>query len=173
MFIITRVKKTSKNGFLRAGELARLTGVSTDTLRHYERKGLLQPRRSLNGYRAYSHHAVDRVMLIRNALAIGFGLDELARILKIRESGGAPCRQVRAMFAAKLNDLETLLDEMIARRDELRRLLKDWDQRLESADPGKPVRLLESLATANFGGGSGRQSVKSLLPKRKPQKEKK
>lgn len=167
------MKKTSKNGPLRVGELARLTGVSTDTLRHYERKGLLQPRRSLNGYRAYPYHTVDRVMLIRNALAIGFGLDELANILKIRDAGGAPCRQVRAMFAAKLNDLEILLDEMTAMRNELRLLLKNWDRHLESTDPGKQARLLESLATADFSGYSGHQSAKSLLTKRKPQKEKK
>jgi DNA-binding transcriptional MerR regulator len=165
-------KKASNNGSLRAGELARLTGVSTDTLRHYERKGLLKSRRSLNGYRAYPPHAVERVLLIRNALAIGFGLDELARILKIRDAGGTPCRHVRAIFAAKLKNLEILLDEMTAKRDELYRILKDWDGFLESADPSKPARLLESLATANFCIRSGHQTLKSLSRKSKPQKEK-
>jgi len=54
----------------------------------------------------------------------------------------------------------------------LYRILKDWVGFLESADPDKPARLLESLATANFGIRSGQQTVKSLLRKRKPQKEK-
>jgi len=85
-FTMTRVKKTSKNGSLRAGEVARLTGGGADTLRHYERKGLLLPRRSSNDYRAYPYHALERVILIRNALAVGFGLDELAHILKIRDA---------------------------------------------------------------------------------------
>ena len=167
------MRNALKNGSLRAGELARITGVSTDTLRHYERKGLLQPGRASNGYRTYSYQAVDRVMLIRNALAIGFGLDELVSILKIRDAGGAPCRQVRAMVAAKLDDLETLLREMTTMRDELRKLLKNWDQRLESFDSNKPARLLESLAAVCFGSGLKRRSVKPLLPKPKPQKEKK
>jgi DNA-binding transcriptional MerR regulator len=171
-FIIGGVKKKeSRNDSLRAGELARISGVSTDTLRHYERKGLLTSRRSPNGYRAYPHYAVDRVMLIRNALAIGFGLDELARILKIRDAGGAPCRQVRSMVMTKLRDLERLLCEMTVMRDELRRLLKDWDRQLESVDCDEPARLLESLATANFNPGQSRRLVKSSLPKRKTQKE--
>jgi DNA-binding transcriptional MerR regulator len=164
-------KKGSRNGLLRIGELARIFGVSADTLRHYERKGLLTSHRSSNGYRAYPHQAVDRVMLIRNALAIGFGLDELARILKIRDAGGAPCRQVRSMVMAKLGDLETLLCEMTAMRDELLRLLKDWDRQLESVDSDEPARLLESLATTDFNRGQSLRLVKSSLPKRKPQKE--
>jgi hypothetical protein len=56
---------------LRSGELARLSGVSADTLRHYERKGLLKSRRASNGYREYQRRAVERMRLIRNALAIG------------------------------------------------------------------------------------------------------
>lgn len=111
-------------------------------------------------------------MLIRNALAIGFGLDELSRILKIRDNGGAPCRQVRAMFAAKLNDLEILLDEMTAMRNELVVLLQDWDKVLESADSGIPSRLLESLATSDHRRRPGHHSIKALSPKRKPQENK-
>src|SRR5262249_35903045 len=84
-------EEPSSKELLRAGELARLTGVSADTLRHYERKGLLKPRRAPNGYREYSPHAIERVRLIRSALAIGLKLDELAHILKTREAGGAPC----------------------------------------------------------------------------------
>ena len=60
-----------------AGELAHRVGVSTDTLRHYERKGVLpRPRRGANGYRMYPASAVDRVTLIRRALAVGFTLDD-------------------------------------------------------------------------------------------------
>ncbi len=59
----------SKKAYVRAGELARATGVSTDTLRHYERKGVLgRPRRSANGYREYPPEALERVLLVRRAL---------------------------------------------------------------------------------------------------------
>jgi len=72
--------------------LAKLVGISTDTLRLYERKGLLRsPMRTDNGYRCYSPDCIVRLRLIRAALSIGFTLDELAKILKIRDAGGAPC----------------------------------------------------------------------------------
>jgi len=162
-----------KNESYRPGQLASMTGVSADTLRHYERKGLLKSRRSPNGYREYPYHSVKRVKLIRNALAIGFGLDDLAQILKIRDAGGAPCRKVHAMATAKLEELETLLLEITKLRDDLRGLLKDWNRRLESADNNEPAELLESLSIEKFGGGQTRLPVNSLLRKRKMGKEKK
>lgn len=157
-------KKTPSNGEqceggpLRSGELARVSGVSADTLRHYERKGLLKPRRAPNGYREYPRHAVERVRLIRAALAIGFKLDDLERVFKIRDAGGAPCRQVRELAAAKLVEIEALVRDLTVMRDEMRELLKDWDLRLDSAPPDEPARLLETLA------GIGLANVRALAP---------
>ncbi len=137
----------TKKEFLRAGELAKAAGVSTDTLRHYERKGVLAaPRRSPNGYRQYPAEALERVRLVRRALTIGFTLDELARILKVRDRGGAPCSEVRALAAARLSDVETHLSELISVRDELHALLKDWDARLADRAAGERASLLETLA---------------------------
>ena len=134
---------------MRSGEMARDAGVSTDTLRHYERKGLIAPpRRSQNGYREYSAQSLDRVRLVRRALAVGFTLDELTRILGVRDKGGAPCRQVRNLAAQKLETLEAQIEEMGALRDEMRGLLSEWDSLLESATPGQPVRLLERIASS-------------------------
>src|SRR5262245_6914269 len=114
--------------YLRAGELSQLAEVSTDTLRHYERKGLLAaPRRSVNGYREYPMSALGRVRLIRRALEIGFTLDELSRVLNVRDRGGVPCRQVRALAGEKLREVETRLAELVELRNELRKLLIDWD----------------------------------------------
>lgn len=77
--------KLLSNGFWRVGELAKAAGISTDTLRHYERKGVLpRPRRSRNGYREYPKEALERVGMIRQALAVGFTLDELSAVFKIR-----------------------------------------------------------------------------------------
>ncbi|HKQ51050.1 MAG TPA: MerR family DNA-binding protein, partial [Pyrinomonadaceae bacterium] len=98
-------------------------------------------------YRAYGPDAVERVRLVRRALAVGFTLDELARILKERATGRAPCKKVRALAAAKLTLVEERLAEMKTVRDELRATLKDWDQRLARAQAGVPARLLETLAT--------------------------
>lgn len=128
---------------LRPGRLARLAGVSTDTLRHYERKGLLTPRRSSNGYREYGPAALARVRLVRQWLSMGFTLDELARIVQIRERGGAPCRQVRALAAEKLKSTEAQIHDLSKLRDHLRTLLGDWDARLALTPKGEPARLLD------------------------------
>jgi DNA-binding transcriptional MerR regulator len=131
---------------LLSGDLARLSGVSSDTLRHYERIGVLpRPPRTEAGYRRYPPSAVDRVRLIRRALAIGFSLDELRRILQVRDRGGAPCRNVRALAASKLEQTEQRIAELEALRDQLRAVLADWDSRLDGAPDGQPARLLESL----------------------------
>ena len=123
-----------------------MAGVSTDTLRHYERKGLLPaPRRSRNGYRQYGADSLDRVRLIRRALSIGFRIDELAVILKERDRGGAPCRKVRALAEAKLDEVETRLREMESVRDDLRAVLSDWDARLGKSTATERAGLLEAL----------------------------
>ncbi|MEK6301395.1 MAG: heavy metal-responsive transcriptional regulator [Acidobacteriota bacterium] len=138
---------TNSKAYLRSGELAAQAGVSTDTLRHYERKGLIrEPRRSPNGYREYSLQSLERLQLVRRALAVGFTLDELARVLRVRDKGGAPCRQVRELAAVKLNAVEAQIKQMSALRDELRGLLSEWDSLLDASTTGQPVHLLERLA---------------------------
>jgi DNA-binding transcriptional MerR regulator len=147
------VAMTAKTN-LRSGELARLAGVSTDTLRHYERKGVLgAPRRSRNGYREYGAEALDRVLLVRRALLVGFTLDELARILKQRDGGRAPCREVRQLAASKLAEIEERLKEMGGVRDELRATIKDWDAKLNQTADGNQARLLEALAKNKQSAG--------------------
>lgn len=134
---------------LRSGALARLAGVSPDTLHHYERKGLLaRPPRSSNRYRLYPVEALARVRLIRAALAIGFTLDDLAGILKARDHGGAPCRHVRDLAATKLVDLQARIRSLEVLRDLLARTLRDWDRRIKKASPGRRAGLLEHFANA-------------------------
>ena len=133
---------------LRSGDVARRAGVSADTLRHYERRGLLgKPRRLANGYRAYPPEALDRVLLIQRALAVGFTLDELADLLRDRDRGQPPCRKVRLLAEGKLRDVDRQLEELAEFRKALRGILRDWDARLTSADGKAPARLLESLAS--------------------------
>ena len=152
---------------LRSGELARLAGVSTDTLRHYERKGVLaRPRRGANGYRQYPPGALDRVRLVRRALAVGFTLDELARVLSARDRGAAPCKEVRELAAAKLSEVEERLGQLIELRDELRATLNEWDGRMATTPDGGRAGLLESLA-AKDGRGKARAGRPELRRKRR------
>ena len=133
-------------GPLRSAQLARLAGVSPDTLRHYEIKGLLPPpRRSANGYREYPPEACARVRLVRRALALGFTLDELARIVKVRDEGGSPCTVVRALAAEKLGAIEGRLAELQDARDRLRDVLERWDTLLAGTPQGRRAALLEAL----------------------------
>lgn len=151
-FIITNVNRKSKDyptKIYRSAQLARLAGISTDTLRFYERKGLLpKPPRSKNNYRQYPLSALSRVQLIRSALCIGFTTGELAFILKERDLGGAPCTKVRRLAQHKLEELTKEIRHLISERERLQQILQDWDHRLQS-NPNRPARLLESLGSAS------------------------
>jgi DNA-binding transcriptional MerR regulator len=131
---------------MHSGELARLTGVSTDTLRHYERLGLLaRPGRTAANYRSYSPSAQRRVELIQRALGLGFSLSELKAILAVRDAGGAPCPQVRRLLNSKIGLVNEQIQSLILLQTELKRLAEDWDKRLRDTKAGQPARLLESV----------------------------
>lgn len=131
---------------LRSSQLARMAGVSADTLRHYEAKGLLPPaRRSPNGYREYPPEACARVRLVRRAVALGFTLDELVRIVRVRDRGGAPCSEVRALAAKKLAILEERLAELQDACGRLRGVLDHWDLLLVRTPGGGRAALLDAL----------------------------
>jgi DNA-binding transcriptional MerR regulator len=139
--------------WLRIGEVAAAAGVSADTVRYYERRGLLPTAaRTGAGYRQYSPGAIERVRLVRSAVQFGFSLDELSPFLTARDAGGTPCRGVRAAAEAMLDRAERQVAELIDARDYLRRTLRDWDQRLASIPPGTPARLLDTLRPATGGG---------------------
>lgn len=91
--------------------------------------------------------------MVRRALALGFSLAELARVLRVRDRGGAPCREVRALAAGKLEQLEQQLADLAALRDHLRSLLANWDERLNGTPDGMRAGLLEALEDAPSGKG--------------------
>ncbi len=127
-------------------ELAARAGVSTDTLRHYERKGLLDlPARTKGGYRRYPPEALPRVLLIRRALRVGFSLRELGNVLRERARGEAPCRRVRTLVSDRLAAADREIEALQALKKELRSILRDWDERLARTPPRNQARLLETL----------------------------
>jgi MerR family transcriptional regulator, copper efflux regulator len=151
---------------MRSGELAKQAKVSPDTIRHYERMGLLKaPKRSAAGYRDYPLGATDRLRLIRRALGAGFSLRELAEILRIRDSGRIPCRSVRDAAGKKLVELDRQIRDLKTARQQLRLILRDWDARLASTKRGQPAKLLENLPKEMeeqahaIHQGSGRRSL--------------
>ena len=131
---------------MKIGEVARECGVSVDTIRHYEARGVLAPcERDASGYRRYPREAIERVRLIRRALQLGFTIDELSRIFRQRAAGKAPCREVRALAERKLREVETRIGELLALRDSLSTTIERWDERLGATAEGEAAHLLEDL----------------------------
>ena len=129
-------------------DVARATGVSTDTLRHYERNGLLPcVTRTAAGYRRYSAATVERVLLIQRALVVGFSLADLKRVLGVRDKGGAPCRSVRQLVGERLHELNRRIEELTALREALCVLLVEWDAKLAKTPEGQRAHLLEGLGS--------------------------
>jgi DNA-binding transcriptional MerR regulator len=152
----------------RSGELARVAGVSPDTLRHYERSGLLEPpRRLANGYRVYPPEALDRVLLIQRGVAIGFTLSELGVFLRERSAGHPPCKQVQALASRHLEAVERQIDGLQRLRRRLRTILRDWDARMAKRPEGSPARLLESLTSEGVAPGAAPLHALRFVHRRK------
>jgi DNA-binding transcriptional MerR regulator len=148
---------------LRSGELAGLAGVSRDTLRHYERRGLLPlTQRSPNGYRHYPPETLLRIRLIRGALGIGFTVEELRGILQSRDRGVAPCHQVHALALEKAQALELRIAELTGLQKALKNAIRSWTRKLKSTAPGKRAGLLE-LFVANHP-----ESTRNISPMMSP-----
>ena len=109
------------------GQLARLAGVKPDTVRFYERSGLLpKPQRAASGYRVYTDAALAQVRFIRKAQSLGFTLHEIRRILSLRGHGKETCQCVLRMAEATLAEAELKLKEMQAFRDALKGNVLRW-----------------------------------------------
>ena len=119
---------------MRIGEVAAVVGLTTQTIRFYERKGLLpQPRRGPNGYRVYDPPTLTRLRFIRSGQGAGLTLLEIATILELRSGGNTPCAHVRELLSTKLNDVHTRQRELMALETELEGLISR-SQRLDPAD---------------------------------------
>ena len=104
---------------LTIGKAAKQAGVGIDTVRFYERNGLLpEADRTHSGYRVYSPQDVDRLRFIRRAKALGFSLDEIAELLKLNEAKGSRA-SVRKLAEHRLGDLNRKIAEMTVIRDAL------------------------------------------------------
>jgi DNA-binding transcriptional MerR regulator len=141
--------KESSPRVMQSSELARLAGVSTDTLRYYERNRLLPPaQRSSSGYRLFPPETLIRLRMIRGALSVGFSIKELGQIFSVRDKGGTPCNHVRNLGTEKLVEIESNIRELQSKRRELKRTLIKWDRLLKRTEHGKRAGLLEVFADA-------------------------
>ena len=104
------------------GELAALSGLSHDTLRFYERQGLLHARRTDKGYRRYGPESAARLTLIRLAQGLGFSLAEIREVLAQMDAlqdGALEAAQVAALLQGKLAQIDARLEDLRALRAQL------------------------------------------------------
>ncbi|WP_070969923.1 Zn(2+)-responsive transcriptional regulator [Vibrio sonorensis] len=108
----------------RIGELAKKCGVTTDTLRFYEKNALIKPaNRSESGYRFYDEQAIKEVTFILKAKDLGLSLEEIKELLEIRlEATEHSCAEVKAITSAKLKLIDSKINELTQIRNALKRI---------------------------------------------------
>ena len=127
---------------LTTGQLARRAGVNLDTVRYYERRGLLaKAPRSAGGYRSFSEDTVKRLRFIRHAQELGFTLKEIAELLSLQVDPDTTCGDVLARAEAKSEDIDKKISHLKAMKRALKRLMTECGRHPSS----KQCSLIEAL----------------------------
>jgi len=127
----------------RTGELANKAGVNKETIRFYEKQGLLSdPNRTDSGYRQYSQEDVERLVFIKNAKELGFALSEIKELLAIADGDIYRCCDVRQIAENKLEHINNQLKHLRKLKKTLRRLVTECQR----ATTIKNCPIIESLS---------------------------
>ena len=117
------VREVQNRPALRVGELAHEVGVAPDTIRYYERVGLLPPpRRTSSGYRAYGAEAIDRMRFIQGAQRLGLTLSDVRDLLAVRDTGTCPCEPAEHLLRRRLDELDAELARLTVLRADMLRM---------------------------------------------------
>ena len=137
---------------MRTSELARRTGVNIETLRYYERRGLLdEPPRTPGGYRDYPPRAVSGIRFIKRAQELGFRLEEIDELLHLSDGGPDSCEVARSLAASRRADLEARIADLQRMSASLSGLIDTCE--LPRAD--RSCALLDAIASAESGVALG------------------
>jgi DNA-binding transcriptional MerR regulator len=111
---------------LRVAELAEAVGLSRDTIRYYERAGLLPPpARTPAGYRTYDAGAVDRLRFIQGAQRLGLKLRDIRDLLAVRDTGVCPCEPAEELLRRRLTEIDAEMARLAALRVQLVAMLDE------------------------------------------------
>jgi MerR family transcriptional regulator, mercuric resistance operon regulatory protein len=128
---------------IQIGELSRRTGCNIETIRYYERIGLMPPPARRGRYRSYGGEDVGRLGFVRRARELGFTLDEVRALLGLTVGGQASCAEVRELAASHLKDVRTRIADL----KRMERVLADSVSACDAGqDPGCP--LIQALYAA-------------------------
>jgi len=126
-----------------ASELAKLVGVTTETVRFYTRKGLLKATKQPdNGYNQYDHIALANLKFISHATSIGFTLKEVQEIMDSSTLGNSPCPKVRQMLADKIIETESKIKALHNHLNMMKNTQASWSNKPDTAPDGKAICCL-------------------------------
>lgn len=144
---------------MRSGELAALANVNKETLRFYERKGLLlQPERTPSGYRDYAEMDLQRMVFIKNAQQFGFDLEEIRELLAIADGKIIDRSQVRTIAKRRVNQI----NQQITLLNKLRIAMKQLILRCSHSRSTNECPIIESLSSRQGASPSRRKKVSEL-----------
>lgn len=110
------------------GELAKRTALAPETIRYYERLGLMGPvERTESGYRLYTREDAEKLRFIQNAKSYGLSLQEIKRLQEIRAEGTLPCRHLKRLLKEHLQKLDNRINQMLTLRGELAKRYRQLD----------------------------------------------
>lgn len=140
---------------LTIGKLARQANVGVETLRYYERRGLIEPRRRTDaGYRLYDDDACRRLQFIRRAQTLGFSLDEVAELLSLSHQPMASAAEVKQLARARIDDIETRIRDLERMKTALSELEDECPGHAgTTADCPILAALNEDVTAPGDGGG--------------------
>ncbi|MFQ5453255.1 MAG: MerR family transcriptional regulator [Candidatus Zixiibacteriota bacterium] len=117
---------------LHSGELAKLAGVNKETIRYYEKKGMLnKPKRSLSGYRTFTEDDLNRLVFIKNAQQLGFTLKEIKELLQIADGKFTGCEEVRKIAQNRLDFINTQIESLSKLKTVLKKLIQQCNKTTE------------------------------------------
>lgn len=129
------------------GQVAKKAGVNIETIRYYERRGLIpEPKRRESGYRQYTDEAVRRIRFIKRVQKLGFSLKEIAELLSLRVSPSTTCAEIKSKVESKIAEI----DAKIRALRQMKKALKDLSDRcVGGSAPSSDCPILESLEFDN------------------------
>lgn len=128
---------------MQIGQLAKQTGTTTETIRYYEREGLVPlPLRGANGYRDYSSSHIRRLQFIRRCRVLELSLADIRRLLEIQDQPSAPCQEVDQLIARQRAVIKEKLSTLLQLDRDLKQLAAQCNRPGSSADCG----ILETLS---------------------------
>ena len=136
---------------MKIGQLAAASATAVDTIRYYEREGLLPvPARTQGGFRVYEPAHLERLQFIRYCRSLDMSLDEVRVLLRVRDMPGGDCGDVNALLDEHIGHVSRRIKELRA----LEKQLKDLRQRCGAAQGADQCGILNGLAAASQEGGA-------------------